>query len=151
MAESTCCKAARKLRGTKCPICLKPIRVRIEGRQGYSANSTDMYALLGVSSGKLPAEGMPERLIQGVRVYVRPLDITAHHRACIRCGLDVEGMSGPNPDWRDRGNNTYCPRTRRKHNGGRIRRNWQGLRVMAICNCGQHVPVGRLHQHKCKE
>lgn len=24
-------------------------------------------------------------------------------------------------------------------------------RVIAICNCGQHVPVGRLHQHKCKE
>lgn len=24
-------------------------------------------------------------------------------------------------------------------------------RVIAICTCGQHVPVGRLHQHKCKE
>jgi hypothetical protein len=24
-------------------------------------------------------------------------------------------------------------------------------RIMAICNCGVHVPVGRLHQHKCKE
>lgn len=23
-------------------------------------------------------------------------------------------------------------------------------RVMAICNCGRIVPVGRLHQHKCE-
>jgi len=23
-------------------------------------------------------------------------------------------------------------------------------RVIAICTCGQHVPAGRLHQHKCK-
>ncbi len=30
------------------------------------------------------------------------------------------------------------------------RRTMQGLRVMAICQCLQHVPVGRLHQHKCK-
>lgn len=24
-------------------------------------------------------------------------------------------------------------------------------RIFAICNCGQHVPTGRLHQHKCKQ
>lgn len=23
-------------------------------------------------------------------------------------------------------------------------------RIIAICTCGRHVPVGRLHQHKCK-
>jgi hypothetical protein len=23
-------------------------------------------------------------------------------------------------------------------------------RIMAICTCGRHVPVGRLHQHTCK-
>lgn len=22
-------------------------------------------------------------------------------------------------------------------------------RIIAICECGRHVPVGRLHQHKC--
>lgn len=32
-----------------------------------------------------------------------------------------------------------------------VRRNFQGLRVMAVCECGRHVPVGRLHQHVCKE
>jgi hypothetical protein len=66
-----------------------------------------MYALLGTA--KLPVEGMPERLIQGVRVYVKPLPPSASSF-----------------------------------------RNFCGLRVMAICTCGQHVPVGRLHQHICK-
>jgi len=27
----------------------------------------------------------------------------------------------------------------------------QSLRVTAICECGRHVPVGRMHQHKCKK
>lgn len=30
-------------------------------------------------------------------------------------------------------------------------RNFDGLRVMTICVCGQHLAVGRMHQHKCKE
>ena len=42
----------------------------IQGRYRY-ANAWDMYRLLGVKM--LPAEGMPERLIDGVRVYVKPL------------------------------------------------------------------------------
>ncbi len=79
--------------------------VRISGRFGNRATAHDMYALLGTA--KLPAEGMPERGIQGVRVYVKPLP---------------EGKPGQR----------------------------QSLRVMAICTCGQHVPVGRLHQHICK-
>lgn len=29
------------------------------------------------------------------------------------------------------------------------RRNFR-LRVYTICDCGKHVPVGRMHQHKCK-
>jgi hypothetical protein len=79
----------------------------ITGRYRY-ANATDMYTYLGVTQGSLPAEGMPERVIDGVRVYVRPLP----------------------------------PKTG-------MRRNWAGLRVMAICDCGRHLPVGRMHQHKC--
>ena len=80
----------------------------IQGRYRY-ADARDMYALLGVKAGALPAEGMPERVIQGVRVYVKPLP----------------------------------PKQS-------TRRNFAGLRVIAICECGRHVPVGRLHQHKCK-
>jgi hypothetical protein len=79
----------------------------IPGRYRY-ADAHDMYALLGVKT--LPVEGMPEREIHGVRVYVRPLP----------------------------------PKTG-------VRRNFQGLRVMAICACGQHVAVGRMAQHRCKE
>lgn len=77
--------------------------------QTRHADAHDMYALLGVTKRALPVEGMPERVIQGVRVYVKPL--------AAKVGL---------------------------------RRNFQGLRVMAICECGKHLPVGRLHQHKCK-
>lgn len=86
---------------------------KIVGRFGYPANADDMYRLLGVTSSTLPKEGMAERLIQGVRVYVAPI---------------VAG-------WENR--HGY-------HKG------WQGLRAMAICECGRHIPVGRLHQHVCK-
>jgi len=79
---------------------------RINGRYGR-VWAWDMYGFLGVKS--LPVEGMEERLIQGVRVYVKPLP----------------PKTGP-------------------------RRNFCGLRVMAICDCGRHVPVGRLRQHRCK-
>lgn len=77
------------------------------GGRMFKAWAWDLYRLLGVKA--LPVEGMPERLIQGVRVYVRPLPAKVG-----------------------------------------ARRNFQGLRVMAICECGKHVAVGRLHQHKCK-
>ena len=45
-------------------------RVRIVGRGGWRVQSWDMLALLGVK--RLPAEGMPEREVQGVRVFVLP-------------------------------------------------------------------------------
>lgn len=77
-------------------------------------NADDMRSLLGVKV--LPRDGMGERLIGGVRVYVAPLV----------------------PGWGKRWQH------------GRAAKCWQGLRVMAICECGQHVAVGRLHQHKCK-
>lgn len=81
----------------------------IPGRYRFNADAHDMYRLLGVTKSRLPVEGMPERVIHGVRVYVKPLP--------------------PNTS---------------------VRRNFQGLRVMAICECGQHLAVGRLHQHRCK-
>ena len=87
----------------------------IQGRFGY-ANSTDMLALLGVKT--LPAEGMPERLIQDVRVYVKPASINQ-----------------PTPDDRFAG----YPRHRCSHRG------------MVICECGRHIPAGRMPQHTCKE
>jgi len=93
---------------TTTPAALVAMRRRaklIPGRYRY-ADAHDMYQLLGVTS--LPAAGMPERTIEGVRVYVKPLE----------------------------------PKTGQ-------RRNFQGLRVMAICECGQHLAVGRLHQHQC--
>lgn len=85
--------------------------VRINGRNGWRASAADMVELLGLKrTAKLPKEGMPEREIQGVRVYVKPSTFVG--RGYSRGGL--------------------------RH------------RVFAICDCGRHVPVGRLHQHKCK-
>jgi len=72
----------------------------------WRANSHDIHLLLGVK--RLPDEGMEERDIQGVRVYVRPI-------------VRVPGVKS------------------------------SAHRVIAICNCGRHVPTGRLHQHVCKE
>lgn len=81
----------------------------IPGRWKY-ADAHDMYAQLGVTSSTLPHEGMSERLIAGVRVYVKPL-----------------------PTHISAGRRRFC------------------LRVMAICECGQHLAVGRMHQHACKK
>jgi hypothetical protein len=35
--------------------------------------------------------------------------------------------------------------------GGTRERRRCSHRVIAICTCGQHVPTGRLHQHKCEK
>ena len=84
------------------------MKAQILGRTGrWRANAGEMLEMLGVT--KLPKEAMPERLIQGVRVYVKAYEKAAHGRHT----------------------STH--------------------RVYAVCNCGRHVPVGRLHQHKCKE
>lgn len=81
-------------------------RVVIQGRYGYATN-TDMLGFFGVK--RWPVDGLPERMIDGLRVYVRPqIPLTDKQRK------------------------------RAAH------------RVIAICRCGQHVPTGRLHQHKCK-
>lgn len=71
--------------------------------------------MLGVK--RLPRDGMAERLIQGIRVYVAPLV----------------------PGWGKRHQPGSSMRTKC----------WQGLRVTAICDCGRHITVSRLHQHKC--
>lgn len=83
--------------------------VKIMGAR-WRANNGDMMEFLGFKrTAKLPKEGMEQREIQGVQVYVKP-STSGDTRARREC----------------------------KH------------RVIAICTCGQHVPTGRLHQHKCK-
>jgi hypothetical protein len=104
----------------------------IQGKYRY-ANAHDMYALLGVKS--LPVEGMGPRLIQGVMVYVNPLNQDAFEL--------FMAINEPSSGWAD------LAQARRAYAKTNPRRNFQGLRVMAICDCGQHVPVGRMHQHKC--
>lgn len=101
----------------------------IQGKYRY-ASSSGMLAYLGVK--KLPPEGIPEQLIQGVRVYVKPLPFQVTQTYCRHCNQDIgDGKRQHSP--------AFWPK-----------RNWQGLRVYAICECGQHVPVGRMHQHKCR-
>ena len=64
----------------------------IEGRfPGSRADSSAMRKLLGLKYGcHLPAEGMPERLVKGVRVYVKPIpeggNARRGHRVTIICG-----------------------------------------------------------------
>lgn len=133
--------------------------LRLHGYK-WAMHSGEMMEALGLKSGgHLPAEGMPERLIQGVRVYVRPAVIleTVIHTCCRHCGGDIEGLHPfPKGDWRDRGNNTHC------NNGplhapepSRLRRAKSSHhRVMAICpGCNRHMSAGRLvsqHLKHCK-
>src|SRR5262245_43259257 len=80
----------------------------IRNRYGTNIRSYELLPLLGLKpKGHLPTDGMPEREIQGVRIYVKP----------------------------------YVQRPPR-HNASKHR-------VMAICKCGRHISVGRLHQHLC--
>lgn len=77
-----------------------------------NAWSPEVMKALGLKpGGHLPEEGMSERVIQGVRVYVKPAE------------------------------------NRREQGYRKSSRH----RVMAICECGVHVSVGRLHQHKCRK
>jgi hypothetical protein len=46
--------------------------IRSERYPQYTAHSDEIHRLLGVK--RLPDEGMPERLIQGIRVYVKPIE-----------------------------------------------------------------------------
>lgn len=46
----------------------------IRGSRGWNAHSYQMKALLGLGEkAKIPAEGMPARVIQGITVYVLSL------------------------------------------------------------------------------
>lgn len=49
---------------------MKPM---IRDTYGRNALSSAMQLLLGVTNGKYPAEGLPPRIVQGVKVWVEPL------------------------------------------------------------------------------
>lgn len=64
----------------------------------WAMHSGEMMEALGLKAGHhLPAEGMPERLIQGVRVYVLAAKPTAHkssaHRVMAVCPACERHMS----------------------------------------------------------
>ena len=70
----------------------------ITGYTNQRASSDDMLALLGLDPDKhIPAAGLPPRDIQGITVYVRPLDPNRNRRRklhrvralCPTCGKDV--------------------------------------------------------------
>jgi len=73
----------------------------IQGKYRY-ANAHDMYELLGLGrNGKLPSKGIsPAVIIQGVRVYIKPLlgDKPKHgkrnaHRVMVICSCCERHMS----------------------------------------------------------
>ena len=43
----------------------------------HQANNEEVMEMLGLSEHRLPKEGMPEQVIQGVRVYVKPFEKAA--------------------------------------------------------------------------
>jgi len=90
----------------------------IMGNGLWYANNDDMLRLLGVKV--LPKEGMPERKIQGLTVYVKPAP-------------EPRLVNAPGSIYHGK------PFKSSRH------------RIMVICDCGKHVPAGRMRQHRCKE
>lgn len=70
----------------------------VTGERGWTAHSHHVKAMLGLAAkAKLPAAGMPEQVIQGITIYVKPLDANRNrthkvHRVmaiCPDCGLHL--------------------------------------------------------------
>jgi hypothetical protein len=92
------------------PMQSAPLKMRHPRYPNFRADANAMRELLGLRQGqKLPPDGMPDTIIQGIRIRVYPL----------------------------------TPR----RPGQRKR---SAHRIYAYCPCHVWVPVGRLHQHKCK-
>lgn len=71
----------------------------IHDSHGWNAQSAAMRELLGLSrTAKLPAEGMPIRTIQGVKVWVEPLDTSVPHTWRNKRSTHRVKCQCPNPD-----------------------------------------------------
>lgn len=93
------------------------------GRGNLPMHSGEMLETLGLKAGgHLPIEGMPERVIQGVRVWVTPAPARR----------DPESLPKFGPSVRTSGKSSTH-------------------RVMCECpTCGAVLSAGRLFQHRCK-
>ena len=107
------------------------MKYRIIGKYGHNMWSEEMMETLGLKAGgHLPDEGLPEREIQGIRVYVKPL------RTC--CEYHRQGGQGITCTHNSDGKRGSIKSSRH--------------RVIAICpGCQRHLSAGRLHQHICKK
>jgi len=79
---------------------MHPCTIRKPGHPEWNANSGDLHELLGLDrTADLPAEGMPEREIQGVRVYVKSksddpeVSRSRPHRVYCVCPMCEQHMS----------------------------------------------------------
>lgn len=94
----------------------------IQGRYGY-ANHRDFKTLFGLAPEQhWPKGGIPARIIQGVKVWVKPAKAPIEHKYY---------------SYRAQGTVIGTVKT-------------SNHRVMAECpHCKQVLSAGRLHQHKC--
>ena len=71
----------------------------IRGESGWgTVHSGEMFKLLGLAGSHLPAEGMPSREIQGIRVWVEPKGSpngrkSSTHRVKAECPVCAQVLS----------------------------------------------------------
>jgi hypothetical protein len=96
---------------------------RLLNAHGRNMHHDDLYSALGLDpKNHLPAEGLAPQNINGIMVYVLPVDDPRRLR-----------------------------RFRSRRNG-QMMTNMKGKRTYAICpGCERHIEAGHLHQHRCKE
>ena len=125
-----------------------------EMNAGRNMWSGEMMKALGLKpGGHLPDEGMPERSIQGIRVYVKPAKPYLSQRNYRL--MVAELTSEHNSDQEIDHSKPHPPTAleialKSLWNKYRIGKT-SGHRVIAICpGCDRHLSAGRLHQHVCK-
>lgn len=72
--------------------------IKAAGRE-WNAHTSEIFRLLGLTGSHLPKEGMPPRLIQGIKVWVNPikwphpLRKSSTHRVMAECPVCGKTMS----------------------------------------------------------
>jgi len=70
------------------------MKTMIRNEHGWNVHSNEMKTLLGLPKGvKLPLQGMPPQVIQGIKVWVEPLPSTGFHRVKAECPHCAQVMS----------------------------------------------------------
>ena len=68
--------------------------IKVEGRE-WKASSAEVLRLMGCADGRAPVDGVAEREVQGIKVWVNALGLYApgRHRLMAECPVCLKRMS----------------------------------------------------------